>query len=61
MPLPQPRPVSPANDRTVLNPKVVVTPEPTICYSGGGDILVSIEDQFLITEDGPEWQTANWL
>jgi len=38
---------------------VVVTLEPTICYSGGGIILVSIEDQFLITEDGAELQTPS--
>ena len=47
------------NDHTVLQPNMVVTLEPTICYSDGGDIFVSIEDQFLITEDGAEWQTAS--
>ena len=46
-------------DRTVLQPKVVVTLVPTICYSNGGDVLVSLEDQFLITKDGAEWQTAS--
>ncbi len=47
------------NDHTVLQPNMIVTLEPTICYSDGGDIFVSIEDQFLITEDGAEWQTAS--
>ena len=44
------------NDPTVAQPNMVVTFEPTICYSDGGDIFVSIEDRFLITEDGAEWQ-----
>lgn len=47
------------NDHTVLQPGMVVTLEPTICFSEGGDIFVSIEDQFLITEDGAEWQTRS--
>ncbi len=47
------------NDHTVLQSNMVVTLEPTICYSNGGDIFVSIEEQFLITEDGAEWQTES--
>ena len=45
------------NDHTVLAPNMVVTLEPTICYSADGDIFVSIEDQFLVTESGNEWLT----
>jgi Xaa-Pro dipeptidase len=45
------------NDHTVLQPNMVVTLEPTICLSDGGDIFVSIEDQFLVTETGNEWLT----
>jgi Xaa-Pro aminopeptidase len=37
---------------------MVVTLEPTVSYAGDGDIFVSIEDQFLITEDGSEWLTT---
>ena len=47
------------NDHTVLEPNMVVTLEPTICYSEGGDIFISIEDQFLITDDGAEWMTES--
>ncbi len=47
------------NDHTVLQPNMIVTLEPTICYSEGGDIFVSIEDQFLITQDGAEWMTES--
>jgi len=39
-------------DHTVLQPGMVVTLEPTICFSERGDIFVSIEDQFLVTESG---------
>jgi Xaa-Pro aminopeptidase len=45
------------NDHTVLQPNMVETLEPTICYSEGRDIFISIEDQFLITNDGIEWLT----
>ncbi len=45
------------NDHTVLQPNMVETLEPTICHSEGGDIFVSIEDQFLLTNDGIEWLT----
>lgn len=47
------------NDHTLLQPNMVVTLEPTICFSEGGDIFVSIEDQFLITRDGAEWMTES--
>ncbi|MBM3956622.1 MAG: aminopeptidase P family protein [Gemmatimonadetes bacterium] len=47
------------NDHTVLEPGMVVTLEPTICFSEGGDIFVSMEDQFLITRDGAEWLTRD--
>ena len=47
------------NDHTVLQPGMVVTLEPTICFSEGGDIFVSIEDQFLVTESGAEWLTRD--
>ncbi len=48
------------NDHTVLKPNMIVTLEPTICLSGGdGDIFVSIEDQFLVTETGNEWMTKS--
>ena len=40
-------------------PGMVVTLEPTICFSEGGDIFVSIEDQFLVTESGAEWLTRD--
>ena len=42
-------------DRTVLEPGMVVTGEPTVQFSGDGDIFISLEDQFLITEDGAEY------
>ena len=45
-------------DRTVLEPRMVVTVEPTVQFSGDGDIFISLEDQFLITEDGAEYLTA---
>ena len=45
------------NDHTVLQPNMVETLEPTICHSEGGDMFISIEDQFLITNDGIEWLT----
>jgi Xaa-Pro dipeptidase len=45
------------NDHTRLAPNMVVTLEPTICHSDGGDIFVSIEDQFVITPEGSEWLT----
>ena len=44
-------------DHTVLQPNMVETLEPTICYSESRDIFISIEDQFLITNDGIEWLT----
>ncbi len=47
------------NDHTVLEPGMVVTLEPTICFSKGGDIFVSMEDQFLMTEDGADWLTRS--
>jgi Xaa-Pro dipeptidase len=47
------------NDHSVLEPNMVVTLEPTICLSEGGDIFVSIEDQFLITPTGAEWMTKD--
>ncbi len=47
------------NDHTILQPNMVVTLEPTVCYSEGGNIFISIEDQFVITEDGVEWQTES--
>ena len=37
---------------------MVVTVEPTVQFSGDGDIFISLEDQFLITEDGAEYLTA---
>ncbi len=46
-------------DSTVLKPNMVVTVEPTVQFSGDGDIFISIEDQFLITDDGAEWLTAD--
>jgi Xaa-Pro aminopeptidase len=45
------------NDHTVLQPNMVETLEPTLCHSEGGDMFISIEDQFLITNDGIEWLT----
>ena len=45
------------NDHTVLQPNMIETLEPTICHSEGGDMFISIEDQFLITNDGIEWLT----
>jgi Xaa-Pro aminopeptidase len=47
------------NDQTVLQPDMIVTLEPTICFSEGGDIFVSIEDQFLVTEAGSDWMTKD--
>ena len=46
-------------DHAVLRPGMVVTLEPTICFSERGDIFVSIEDQFLVTESGAEWLTRD--
>ena len=46
-------------DGTVLKPNMVVTVEPTVQFSADGDIFISIEDQFLITQDGAEWLTAD--
>ena len=47
------------NDETVLQPNMIVTLEPTICYSEQGDVFVSIEDQFVINENGADWQTES--
>ena len=45
------------NDATVLEPGMSVTLEPTVNYQADGDIFVSIEDQFLVTEEGAEYLT----
>jgi len=45
-------------DETVLEPGMVVTLEPTVQFTGDGDIFVCPEDQFLITDEGSEWLTA---
>ena len=47
------------NDHTVLQPNMIETLEPTICHSEGGDMFISIEDQFLITGDGIDWLTES--
>ncbi len=48
-----------SQDQTVLEPGMVVTLEPTVQFSRDGDIFVCLEDQFLITDDGSEWLTAD--
>ena len=45
------------SDPTVLEPGMSVTLEPTVNYQADGDIFVSLEDQFLVTEDGAEYLT----
>lgn len=47
------------NDHTILQPGMSVTLEPTIMYSGNGDIFVGVEDHFLITDRGSEWLTKD--
>ena len=46
-------------DDTVLEPGMVVTLEPGIVYTRGGEINICIEDQYLITEEGATCLTAN--
>ena len=45
-------------DQTVLEPGIVVTLEPTITFTSDGDLNISIEDQYVITEDGNECLTT---
>ncbi|MBI4218668.1 MAG: aminopeptidase P family protein [Chloroflexi bacterium] len=46
-------------DRTVLEPGVIVTLEPTVTFTSSGDLNISIEDQYVITEDGNECLTRD--
>lgn len=46
-------------DHTLLTPGMLVTLEPTVNFSNGGDIFVCLEDEFLITEDGCECLTCD--
>lgn len=46
-------------DDTVLAPGMSVTLEPTVNFQGNGDIFISLEDQFLVTEHGAEYLTAD--
>ncbi len=41
-------------DPTLLEAGMMVTLEPTVCYSRGGDIFICLEDQVLVTENGCE-------
>jgi Xaa-Pro aminopeptidase len=41
-----------AKDNTPLEAGMVVTVEPTVMFSRGGDIFISLEDTLLVTEDG---------
>ncbi len=42
----------------MLEPGIVVTLEPTITFTSDGDLNISIEDQYVITEDGNECLTT---
>lgn len=44
-------------EKSILEPGMVVTVEPTVMYSDNGDIFISLEDTVLITEDGSECLT----
>ncbi len=44
---------------TVIEPGMVLTVEPTVMYSGDGDIFISLEDTLLITDDGCECLTES--
>ena len=44
---------------TVLQPGMSVTLEPTVNFREQGDIFISLEDQFLITDAGAECLTAD--
>jgi Xaa-Pro dipeptidase len=44
---------------TILQPGMSVTLEPTVNFREQGDIFISLEDQFLITDDGAECLTAD--
>lgn len=46
-------------DQTVLEPGIIVTLEPTVTFTEGGDLNISIEDQFVITESGNECLTRD--
>jgi Xaa-Pro aminopeptidase len=46
-------------DQSRLEPGMVVTVEPTIMYSRGGDIFISLEDTLLVTAEGCEVLTAD--
>ncbi len=48
------RPEIGAGDKTLLEPGMVVTIEPSIYYA---NFAVHVEDTFLITSDGYEWLT----
>ncbi len=45
-------------DQTVLEPGIAVTLEPTVTFTSDGDLNISIEDQYVITEDGNECLTS---
>lgn len=46
-------------DGTVMEPGIIVTLEPTVTFTSGGDLNISIEDQYVITEDGNECLTKD--
>lgn len=46
-------------DSTVLEPGIVVTLEPTITYTSNGDLNISIEDEYVVTESGNECLTTD--
>jgi Xaa-Pro aminopeptidase len=47
------------DDTTILEPGMSVTLEPTVNYQADGDIFISLEDQFIVTEDGAEYLTKD--
>ena len=47
------------DDATILEPGMSVTLEPTVNYQADGDIFISLEDQFIVTENGAEYLTKD--